>query len=284
MLVTAAITTGPAGVDANATRVAAETALRRSANRGAHLIVLPELFASPYVAAEAPDRWRHLAERADGATARWASSLAGELDVTIVFGAPINDGKPRALNCALAALPNGQIHRLAEKVNLPPRHGAPHGEEDHFRAGRTPPTTLTIGGARIGAIVCYDRRYPECWRRLLAAGADVIAVLVAGPAPDDPPGIYEAELRTHGRANAAFVAVAARCGVETVTGREVRHDGRTMTLDCAGRVHHRAKPAAGGIAWLRISDDALHAARAARMRRTKGMGRYARAEGGEPHE
>jgi predicted amidohydrolase len=284
MLTAAAISTGPAGANLEAAHAAAGEAVIRAAEGGADLIVLPELFALPYVACDDPARWRHLAEAMDGPTVQWSSRLARDIGVAMIFGGAIDIGDSLSANAALAAMPDGTVRILAEKVNLPPRDGAAYGEADHFRAGTIPPAIARIGSALVGAIVCYDRRYPECWRRLAAERADLVAVLVAGPAPADPPGIYEAELRTHARANAVFVVAAARTGVETVTGRQVRHDGTTMTVDSGGSVCDAADQTPGSIAWLRISDDALEAARAGRGTRTEGMSRYHRVEAGERHE
>ena len=191
-----------------------------------------------------------------------------------MFGMAVATDRGKPVNAAVVATPEGGVRTCAEKVNLPPRGDEPFGESAHFRPGRGIVEVVTIGGVRVAALVCYDRRYPESWRAAIDRGADLVCVLVAGPAPGDPPGLYEAELRTHARANAVFVAAAARSGIETILGREVCHDGATLTLDSDGSPVDVAPADAGATAWLAISDPALMRARECRAVRTAGRDAY----------
>ena len=121
---------------------------------------------------------------------------------------------------------------------------------------------VRIGDVRISVLVCYDRRFPECWRAAAAVGADCVAVLVAGPAPDDPDGLFEAELMTHARANGVYAVSAARTGVETVTGRTVRHDGRTLACDPDGRLLAAVPPDGRGTVLVTVDPERCRRARA----------------------
>lgn len=236
-LVLGAASIGPADPSSHRCRREAEEAVFALGSRGARLVVLPELFALPYVAGEDPAAWCHLAEPRDGPTARWAEGLAARAGTGILYGAAIEDGGARPLNAAILARPGRAAEVVAGKLHLPPpAPGDAFGEADHF--GEAPPRieAFPFGGVRIAVLVCYDRRFPECWRAAAESGADCVAVLVAGPAPDDPEGLFEAELMTHARANGVYAVSAARTGVETVTGRAVRHDGRTLAFDPHGRL------------------------------------------------
>ncbi|HYI71141.1 MAG TPA: carbon-nitrogen hydrolase family protein [Skermanella sp.] len=233
-----AASTGPAGNGAACARDAAEAAVEALARAGAGLAVLPELFALPYVASEDPAGWAHLAEPLDGPTARWAADLSSRLGIPIVFGmalAGVDGGKP--FNAALLARPGGTVEPVAHKIHLPSAGpGEAFGETDHFAPGPPRVGTVWVGPVRLAVLICYDRRFPECWRAAAAAGADVVAVLVAGPAPSDPDGIFLAELRTHARANAVYAVAAARFGTETITGSPVRHDGETAAVTPDGGI------------------------------------------------
>jgi N-carbamoylputrescine amidase len=218
--------------------MAAEAAVETLARAGAGLAVLPELFALPYVGGEDPAGWAHLAEPLDGPTARWAAGLSSRLGISILFGmalAGVDGGKP--FNAALLARPGGTVEPVAHKIHLPPAGpGEGFGESDHFAAGPPCVGTVEIGPVKLAVLICYDRRFPECWRAAAAVGADVVAVLVAGPAPSDPDGIFLAELRTHARANAVYAVAAARYGTETITGSPVRHDGETAAVTPDGGI------------------------------------------------
>ncbi len=110
--------------------------------------------------------------------------------IAVLFGLALrrDDGLP--CNAALLAHMDGRIERAAAKIHLPPAGmGERFGEADHFAPGLPEIGSVAIGALRVAALVCYDRRFPECWRAAAASGADLVAVLVGGPAPGDPEGL-----------------------------------------------------------------------------------------------
>ena len=231
----AAVPIGPAGHDAARLWAEAETGIRAAAQAGAGLAVLPELFAQPYVAAEPPGDWAHLAESDDGPTATRMRTAAMTHGIAVLFGLTLRRDAGLPLNAALLARPDGRIETVATKIHLPPPGaGESYGELHHFAPGATVVASVAVGGCNVAALICYDRRFPECWRVAAAAGADLVAVLVGGPAPGDPLGLYAAELQASARANAVYALAAARYGTETVSGRPVRHDGETIAFDPDG--------------------------------------------------
>lgn len=231
----AAVPIGPAGHDAARLWGEAEAGIRAAAQAGAGLAVLPELFAQPYVAGQPPGDWAHLAESGDGPTVTRMRAAAMAHGVAVLFGLALRRAAGLPLNAALLARPDGRVETVATKIHLPPSGtGESYGEPDHFAPGVPTVTGVTVGDCTLAALICYDRRFPECWRAAAAAGADLVAVLVGGPAPDDPAGLYAAELQASARANAVYALAAARYGTETVSGRAVRHDGETLAFDPDG--------------------------------------------------
>ncbi|MEJ1157634.1 carbon-nitrogen hydrolase family protein [Prosthecomicrobium sp. N25] len=256
-----AVAIGPAGRDPAPLRAEAEAGIRRAAGAGARLVVLPELFAWPYAAAEDPAAWP-VAEPGDGPTSRWAARLAIQHEVGILWGAAIERTGGLPVNAARLARPDGRVETVAAKIHLPPASREDlYGEADHFSAGPPRVTAFTFGPVRVAPLVCYDRRFPECWGAAAAAGADVVAVLVAGPAPGDPPGFFRGELATHARSNAVYAIAAARFGTETVTGRPVAHDGETVAVRPDGHVVLAAAPPGEPLVLLDVDAGRLAAAR-----------------------
>ncbi|UHC14739.1 carbon-nitrogen hydrolase family protein [Methylobacterium currus] len=238
----AAIPVGPAGPDPDALWREVEAGISEAAAAGAGLAVLPELTILPFVAGEDPARWRHLAEPADGPTARRMAALARRHRLALVFGASLSEpGEALPLNAALLAQPDGSLVRIAAKHRLPPPlPGERFGEADHFRSGPAEGRAVRVGfpggvSLRVAALVCYDRRYPEAWDAA-AAGADLVAILVAGPAPQDPPGFFTAELAGHARRCRVAAVAAARHGTEHILGRPVRHDGDSLVVGPGGHL------------------------------------------------
>ncbi|RVU21242.1 carbon-nitrogen hydrolase family protein [Methylobacterium oryzihabitans] len=238
----AAIPVGPAGHDPDTLWREVEAGVSEAAAAGAGLAVLPELTVLPYVAGEDPARWRPLAEPADGPTARRMGALARRHGLALVFGLAFSEhGETLPLNAALLAQSDGSIVRIAAKHRLPPPSpGDDFGEADHFRAGPAAAQAVRVGfpgggSLRVAGLVCYDRRFPEAWD-VAAAGADLVAVLVAGPAPQDPPGFFAAELAGHARRCRVAAVAAARYGTERGLGRPVRHDGDSLVVGPDGRL------------------------------------------------
>ncbi len=231
VLTVAAVPIGSAGRDPAPQWREAEAGIAAAARAGAVLAVLPELFAHPYVAGEAPEAWSDLAEAGDGPTASRMRHVATTHGIAVLFGLALrrDDGLP--YNAALLAHADGRIKRAAAKIHLPPAGTDERfGEADHFAPGPAEIGSVSIGALRVAAVICYDRRFPECWRAAAASGADLVAVLVGGPAPGDPEGLFAAELQASARANAVYALAASRYGTETVSGRPVNHDGETLAF------------------------------------------------------
>ncbi|WP_062227175.1 carbon-nitrogen hydrolase family protein [Aureimonas frigidaquae] len=253
----AALSIGPSHGEATPLLDEAEAGIAALAADGAQLVLLPELFAAPFFAADDPARWAGLAETLDGPTSAWARRVSTQTGAAILFGmmAVAGDGgQPH--NAAVLAVPGAAPRIVQRKVHLPPRGDAAFGEADHFAPGNGGIAVFDHAGARYGVLICYDRRFPECWRAAARQDCDAILVLVGGPAAD-PPGQFEAELRTHARANAVYALAAARYGVEELTGLSHRHDGETLAVGPDGAL----LTAAGRTARLDIDRAALLARR-----------------------
>lgn len=259
-----AVAIGPAGRNPAPLLAEAEAGVRAAAAAGAMLVVLPELFADPYVAGDAPSLWPASAATEGRALGIWAAGLARELDVAILYGATLAEAEGKPFNAAFLARPGGAVEVVARKIHLPPpAPGEDFGEADHFEEGPAEIGTFPLGPLRIAALVCYDRRFPECWRAAAAAGADVVAVLIAGAAPDDPPGYCLSELATNTRSNAVYSLAAARYGRETATVLPLVHTGVTAAIDPNGGVLDIVPASSPGLVLARIDPARLAAARVA---------------------
>ena len=226
----AALGIGPYRSGSDELRDEAKRGIRELSGRGAALVLLPELFALPFYAADEPRRWAHVGEDLAGPTCGWAHRLATETGTAIVFGMALADAAgARPANAVVLAAPGEVPLVVQRKVHLAPAAGEPFGEADHFTAGPARLTCFDYRGVRFCPLVCYDRRYPESWRSAGRDGADVALVLVGGPTAD-PPGLFEAELRTHARANALYALAACRHGQEDVAGGPQHHAGETVAF------------------------------------------------------
>ncbi len=178
-------------------------------DRGARLVVLPELVVSGYAA----DRGRLLdvAEPIDGpAVAAW-TELARRRDGWISGGLCERDGDSLFNSAVLVGADGVLLHYRKLHLFREEKHGFEPGDLG------LPVAELPIG--RVGLCICYDLRFVETMRILALQGAEVVCVPTAwiagfdaekwdarGLAPQAANAILQANL------NQVFVACASQAG------------------------------------------------------------------------
>jgi predicted amidohydrolase len=198
-------------------------------DRGARLVVLPELVVSGYAADR--ERLLEVAEPIDGpAVAAW-TELARRRDGWISGGMCERDGDS-LFNSAVLVGPDGVLLHY-RKLHL-------FREEKHgFEPGDLglPVVELPIG--RVGLCICYDLRFVETMRILALQGAEIVLVPTAwiagfdaekwdsrGLAPQAEGAILQANL------NQVFVACASQAGARD--GWEML--GSSVLVDPCGKL------------------------------------------------
>ena len=149
---------------------------RRAAERGADLVALPENFA--YLRSEGSriDYRQDL----DGELVDWLRGLAMELKCHLLAGS-IPERIPRSRrihNTSLLFDPSGELIATYRKLHLFDvriRGGAVFTESRTVAPGDGLTVVDTTLG-RLGLSVCYDLRFPELYRLLAKAGAQVLFV------------------------------------------------------------------------------------------------------------
>lgn len=145
----------------------------RAADRGASLVVLPE-YAS-WFDREPGAHWLPHAQPLDGAFVAGLTRIAAAHGATIVAGMLETAGDERRVrNTAVAVASDGLLARY-RKLHLYDAFGA--AESAWIEPGAVEaPETFEWEGLRVGLQTCYDLRFPEATRRIVDAGADVVAV------------------------------------------------------------------------------------------------------------
>lgn len=217
---------------AQASRLIAE-----GARSGARLIVLPENFA--LMAASDADRLAAAEPDGEGPIQDFLSTSAREHGVWLVGGTiPLRSQAPTKVRaaCLLYDDRGARVTRY-DKIHLFDvrlGNGERYYESNGIEAGDAPVVVDTPVG-RLGLSVCYDLRFPELFRRLLDAGAEVFAVPSAFTAYTGR-AHWETLVRARAIENLAYVVAAAQSG-RHATGRETYGD--SMIVNPWGEVLSR---------------------------------------------
>jgi predicted amidohydrolase len=205
---------------------AGAAAISAAADRGATVVVVPELSDSGYVFLDRAEA-AGLAHPAASspALAAW-TRLAAERHIIVVGGWCEAGDDGRLYNSAAIVGPAGVLATY-RKAHL-------WDEEKHiFTPGDRPPPVVDTPAGRIAVCICYDLEFPE-WARLAAlAGADLLAAPVNWPRLDRPGSERPNEVvkaQANAAVNGMWIAVADRCGTE----REVDWTGGSVIIDPDG--------------------------------------------------
>ncbi len=143
---------------------------------GSELVVLPELWAVGYFEFDA---YEDQAEDLSGPTISLGRDLARELGTFLHLGTVLlRHPSGGVTNTAILLNPRGDIVHRYDKVHV---FGYQSREAELLRPGDSVSVVTTPYG-QMTATTCYDLRFPDLWRTLVDAGAEVAIVPAAWPA------------------------------------------------------------------------------------------------------
>lgn len=222
----------------------AEALVRQAAAEGAKLILIQELFASPYFCIEQHPKYLAMARPfvRNPLIARFAD-LARELGV--VLPCPyFEKAGPAFFNSCVLIDADGTVLGNYRKSHIP--QGVGYEEKFYFSPGDTGYRVWDTAVGRIGLGICWDQWFPECARAMALMGAEVLlyptAIGSEPPAPEyDSQPHWEACMKGHAAANILPVIASNRIGHEVAPGgRDLTFYGSSFICDHAGQIQARA--------------------------------------------
>ena len=222
----------------------AEALLREQ--RGADLIVLPELWSAGYFHFEQyPER----SETTDGPTVAMCAAVAKDLGAHVHVGSIVErveggapGSSPVLRNTSVLVDPDGNVAHRYSKLHV---FGYKSLEADLLTPGDSLPVADTPFGQMAGT-TCYDLRFPGLWSELSLRGAEIVVVPAAWPAARRE----HWKLLTSARAveHQVFVLACNAAGIQ----EGVELGGTSRVVDPAGRL---VAEAGSGEEVLRVSID-----------------------------
>ena len=189
---------------------------------GSDLVVFPEAFARDF--GEQGADLGDAAEDVDGPFAAEVERVAGERGTTLLAGMFERADDPRRPVNTLVL--RGAVNADYRKIHLYDSFG--YRESDSITPGPITTTVVDLAGLRVGLMTCYDLRFPELARALVADGADVLVVpaaWVAGPRKVDH---WTTLARARAIENTAYVVAVGQPAP--------RYTGHSIVVDPLGEV------------------------------------------------
>jgi N-carbamoylputrescine amidase len=217
----------------------AESLVRRSAELGAQIILLPELFETPYFCKDQNDRFFALARPSfDNPLLSHFSKLAAQLNVVL----PISffEKTPQAyFNSVMVIDADGRQLGVYRKTHIP--DGPGYEEKFYFSPGDTGFQVWQTCYGKIGVGICWDQWFPEAARAMALQGAQLLLYPTAiGSEPPNPKidscGHWQRVMQGHAAANLLPVMAANRIGKEVGESCEVTFYGSSFIAGPTGEI------------------------------------------------
>ena len=237
-----------------------EPLIRQAAADGAQLIVTPE--GSNLLQRDRAKMLAVLLPLEADPFVQGVRALARELKTWVLIGsALVARGSDKAANRAVLIDADGEILATYDKlhmfdVDLP--NGDRYRESSLYEPGAEARLVETPWG-KLGLTICYDMRFPQLYRALAKAGAEIIAVPAAFTRPTGE-AHWEVLLRARAIENGVFILAAAQGGVHE-DGRGTW--GHSIAIDPWGRILAQAEGDQPGVVMADLNLDDVASTREA---------------------
>lgn len=170
--VTVATTQMACGWDKQQNIDTATELVTKAAKAGANIVLLQELFETPYFCQVHDfDYFKLATSVADNAAINHFKALAKELDIVLPISFYEKSGNT-FFNSVTVIDADGEILGTYRKTHIP--DGIPYAEKFYFTPGDTGFKVWDTKYAKIGVGICWDQWFPECARSMALMGAELL--------------------------------------------------------------------------------------------------------------
>ena len=216
----------------------AKELINAAAKKGANIILIQELFQTPYFGIEYDEKIFSLAKPfKDNSVINEMAELAKQLNVVL----PVSyfEVENNAYYNAIAIIDaDGKILGNYRKSHIP--DGPGYIEKYYFNPGDTGFKVWNTKFGKIGVGICWDQWFPEAARIMALKGAEILLYPTAiGDEPRskyDSSGAWQRVMQGHAAANVIPVVASNRIGTETVQGQSNGFYGSSFICDRSGLI------------------------------------------------
>ena len=217
----------------------AKKIINDAANKDANIILLQELFQTPYFCIEYDEEIFRLAKPfKNNVLLNEMAEISKKLNVVL----PISyfEKENNAYYNSIAVIDSdGTILGNYRKSHIP--DGAGYLEKYYFNPGDTGFKVWKTKFGNIGIGICWDQWFPEAARIMALKGADILFYPTAiGDEPRmsqyDSSQAWQRVMQGHAAANVMPVVASNRIGIESVKGQTNGFYGRSFICDRTGKI------------------------------------------------
>lgn len=253
----------------------AEKLVRKAAAEGANIILLQELFETPYFCQKQKFEYFDLAKPlSENAAVKRFTEVAKELQVVLPISFYEKAGNT-AFNTIAIIDADGTILGTYRKTHIP--DGLPYAEKFYFTPGDSGFKVWKTKYADIGVGICWDQWFPEAARSMALLGAELLFYPTAiGSEPTlnvDSKSHWQHAMQGHAAANIMPVIASNRIGTEADDESSMTFYGSSFIADQTGTIVEEADRETESVLVHEFDLDAI-----AQMRREWGVFRDRRPE------
>ncbi len=215
----------------------AERLVREAAQRGARIILIPELFEGHYFCKDQlPQHQQRATPLDENSTVAHFQNVAKELNVVLPLSVYERAGNA-LFNTVVMVDADGSRLGIYRKSHIP--DGPGYTEKYYFSPGDTGFRVWETKHGRVGVGICWDQWFPEAARAMALQGAECIVYPTAiGSEPPDPSWDsskhWQRVMQGHAGANLVPVMAANRIGREVGVANEITFYGSSFIADNTG--------------------------------------------------
>ena len=185
-----------------------------AAKQGAQIILFQELFYGPYFCqVQDPEYFSYTELIPDGPTTKRMQDLAKQTGMVVIAPMYEEDGTASGIYYNTAAIidADGKYLGKYRKTHIPQVKG--FWEKYYFKPGNLGWPVFETAVGTVAVYICYDRHFPEGWRALGLAGAQIV-FNPSATSRSLSSYLWKLEQPAAAVANEYFVAAINRVGVE----------------------------------------------------------------------
>ena len=216
--------------------------IEKAAKEGANIILLQELFQTPYFCIQYDEEIFKLAQTFENnSLLNKMSKIAKKHQVVLPISFFEKDNNAYFNSIAVIDA-DGRILGKYRKSHIP--DGAGYLEKYYFNPGNTGFKVWETAYGKIGIGICWDQWFPEVARIMALKGAEVLfyptAIGDELMSDYDSSGAWQRVMQGHAAANIIPVVASNRIGSESVKGQTNGFYGRSFICDRSGKILEEA--------------------------------------------